>query len=158
MSSVCAAWLARGEKRLRRGSCATKSNLGGREALARWWCCCRAAKQMYCKRACTGLDWTGLDRTVRGHDRVLCSALLCSALLFSALTRARQTGRWYWRQSKGGVEEEVAARWLSSSSRSRVGYRWSSGGGREGGPGGATNSTSHFECRCSGLALDGRLD
>lgn len=73
VSSVCEAWLARGEKRGKRGSCATKSRR--REALAG----VAAGRQGKCKRACTGLDWT-----VRGRDGLL----LCSSL-----TRARQTDR-----------------------------------------------------------------
>lgn len=86
VSSVCEAWLARGEKRGKRGSCATKSRR--REALAG----VAAGRQGKCKRACTGLDWT-----VRGRDGLLC---------FFSHARAtdRQTRRWYWRREGGWSE------------------------------------------------------
>jgi hypothetical protein len=63
------------EATYRRGRCATKSNLGGREALAG----VAAGRQGKCKRACTGLD------SQRTQPSVL--------LRFSSLTRARQTDR-----------------------------------------------------------------
>ena len=97
MSCVCAAWLARGEATYRRGRCATKSNLGGREALAG----VAAGRQGKCKRACTGLDWTG-----QSEDTTVCSAR--AALLSRA--RDRPGGGIGDGRREGGVEE-VAARW-----------------------------------------------
>jgi hypothetical protein len=104
------------EATYRRGRCATKSNLGGREALAG----VAAGRQGKCKRACTGLD------SQRTQPSVL--------LRFSSLTRARQTGRWCWRQE--GVRREGWRRPQVSGSRRRgreLGVGGALGGGR--GPG-----------------------
>jgi hypothetical protein len=114
VSSVCEAWLARGEKRCRRGSsCATKSRR--REAPAG----VAAGRQGKCKRACTGLDWA-----VRGHGGLVFSSLL---------TRARQTRRWYWRREGGRREGWVRSQRGECRRGRELGIgRWSSGGGRAG--------------------------
>jgi hypothetical protein len=102
------------EATYRRGRCATKSNLGGREALAG----VAAGRQGKCKRACTGLD------SQRTQPSVL--------LRFSSLTRARQTDR-----PGGGVGDrrEGWRRPQVSGSRRRgreLGVGGALGGGRAG--------------------------